>query len=384
MPTEQDNNTALDTATEDVAGSVPDSHFEASAAPADTPVDDVQQKMLAAFDAMTEEDDDTGAPATPSATKTAGDVDPDQTQALTGRETPEPDNQSEGQQPDKASPEDLERAREAMQRVLGKEAMEDLKLTDEQILERGAPLAKQQADQQKVYNEKKQLEEQVDQIVQQRVQEILQKQQADPSKPDDQAKPPSSDLAQLVDESLKEVFDDTDAYLDEDVSTAMRKAMGKVAATLNETFEKRLGSVSEQQAQTMNELNLQKDRLEMRQISLDPSFQKEFPDVRNPDQFERVASTVYRLAQTDQDRKDYFDEAGNPRWDRLMRDAAALVTTRNNTTKQAQVDIARSGRDASSSQPLGGTSHGQPSQPAMTEEARRQAMMQIMDEMGED
>ncbi len=312
-------------------------------------------------------------------------------QALTQRDsqaqdTPKPSSEPVAQAPDTdLDPQEVDRAREAMQRVLGKEMFAKVQegLSDQEILDRGSVLAKQQADQQRAYNESQELKQQIDELVQQKVSELTQNQNQDgaPPQPGDAPQPQDTELSQVVSETVDKVFEESDAYVDEDIKGTMRQAMVQLAATLEQRFEMRTGQAAEQQAAAMNALNLQRDRLEMQQIATDPAFQKEFPDIRNPEQFEMVASTVYKLAQTDPDRTEYFDQGGNPRFDRLMRHAASMVMSRNNPQKQAQVDLVRKQRKAGGSQPITGTSHGQPAAPVPTEATRKASMMDIYDQL---
>lgn len=331
-------------------------------------------------------------------TATPFDSNPDsqpEQQALTNRATPESKDapkagtEQEGQPDEQASavdPEELERAREAMQRVLGKDNFEAIAegLTDEAILERGGKLAKQFSDQQRVYNENQELQSKIDEIVQQRVAETLQQQagetQSNGQPPADNS-PVDADLAQAVSDEIDQMFEESDSYIDDDVKGAMRNMGVKLASTLAKQFKEQTSAITQQAEAQMNALNLQRDRLEMQRISLDPGFQKEHPEIRNPEQFERVVSTAYELAKLEQSRDEYFDAAGNPRFDRLMQDAAKLVSPRKNTTKQAQVDMARRQRSVSGSQPLSGVSHGQPASPEPTEEAARAEMMDIFNRM---
>lgn len=266
---------------------------------------------------------------------------------------------------------DVAKARAAIQRVLGKDMADKVLagVSDREIIDRGKVLAKQQDDQQRAFDESRLTQERIEQLVEERIAARLtsQQQQAPAPAPGmgQQAQTPApagvnqqapSAIAKAVEQTLDQVFEQSEAWIDDDIKGPLKAAMSQVAVTLESDFQKRLEVIEQQRQQDLNQMYLQRERLEMREIALSDDFRKEHPEVaKNRELFDVVVDAAYRIAQTDPDRKEYFDQAGNPRFDRLMSAAATLVTHKKNPTKQAQVAIARSQRRVADAQPVSGS-----------------------------
>lgn len=318
----------------------------------------------------------------------AGNPDPLSGSQTATTDEPKPKPAADAAQPDKPAAkgtraQEIEKARAAIQRGLGKDLADQLLpgMSDEDILARGSVLAKQQADQQREYQETKRLRDQVEQTVNERVAEILQQRGLDAEQPaagqHGATNNPTSGLADVVASVVEQAFEESNAYIDDDVKGPIKAAMSKMAAALEQDFETRLSTINAQRAQDVNALNLQRDRLEMREVAINSDFQREYPEIRNRDVFEKVVQRVYSLAESDKERSVYFDEGLNPRFDQLMRDAAYLVIGKRNTNKQAQIELARRQRQVTDAQPTPGSLHGSPAAEKPAADAVHSDLVQI-------
>lgn len=295
----------------------------------------------------------------------------------------------------------IDRAREAMRRTLGRETADKLMdgMNDEQILERGGPIAKQFEDQQKIYDERERLRGLVAELMEQQAQPASRNDTSDNDTGEAQpastgavdgpdggnAQPATADISagdidRLI-AGLDEAFDENDGYIDDDVKSAMTGVIKRFATNLQQQMQAREAAVQEQLGSTMEALRMQRDQVEIQSAMTAREFMQEYGEVRNPDTRQAVVEKVYQLAHGDQQKTMYFDQAGNPRFDRLVHDAAKLVIERPNPDTQAQLNLARRQRTITSSQPNPGSGNVSPPASQQTEDERRASLIATLDKL---
>jgi len=253
---------------------------------------------------------------------------------------------------DAIPPDVLKKAKKALSRIKIPDDMLE-GLTDERIVEIGKQAQDRLKDRERLHQENQRLSKQVEKILAERDAARTDPSSSPATQTDDGApvttpSPPAeidADIQTMITDGLKDVADDPilapmqGPLTDILTKIAKRMAPQEVADNGNKT------PALDQQEQLATEMRRMSDRNNLQSLALQPEMREQFPELLEPDTFNRVVDWATQIANADEHGDIYYDSDGEPKWTELLTDAASKVIRRepddSDPTKKVQADLAK-------------------------------------------